>query len=182
MYRSLVSCIDLSSRLRDCRTCVGDRPGLGVTSPDLPTVFDASSCIAVPIIEKALVAARGEMPVDDLVQLLKYEYGLTQTLALFYVMVFVRHMRAEARLKTGHQIESSRGGPFLSDRITWDLVPEVVFSESLLDHLGTIRLQPATAWNSVLPYATLLLFFCWHIPVCPSTTETSLARSRPKTS
>ena len=59
-------------------------------------------------------------------------------LALFYVMVFVRHMRAEVRLKAGHQLESSRGGPFLSDRITWDLVPEVVFSESLLEHLETI--------------------------------------------
>ena len=143
---------------QDAQALVSDfGPGMGVTSPDLPNMFDVSNCIPIPIIEKALVEARGEMPAQDPVRLLQYQYGLTQTLALFYVMVFIRHSRAEARLKPEHQVESSRGGPFLSDRITWDLVPEVVFSEGMLEQMDTIRLQPASAWNTVLPYATLLV-------------------------
>ena len=73
------------------------------------------------------------------------------------MMAFVRQEHAEVELGHGHQVEGREGKPFLSDRITWNLVPEVSFSDSLLDQLGVIRLRPSPTWDTVLPYAMLLV-------------------------
>ena len=41
--------------------------------------------------------------------------------------------------------------------ITWDLVSEVPFPSLLGPGLGIVRLHPTLAWDTVLPYATLLV-------------------------
>ena len=50
-----------------------------------------------------------------------------------------------------------RGGRFLADRITADLVPEVRFRELLSEHLGVVRLSPSVTRETIRPYAALLV-------------------------
>ena len=88
---------------------------------------------------------------------LVHTHGLTRALGLLYLLAFVRQTQAEIELVADHLTESRGGGPFLADRITWDLVPEAVFAESLADRLGTLRLQPSLTWDTILPYATLIV-------------------------
>ena len=132
-------------------------PGLGLTRRESPNVFDASQCQVIGTIRRQLESRGGETPAQEMLGELTGAHGLTRLLALLYLMAFVRHARAEVGLAPGHRIESRQGGHFLGDRITWDLVPEVSFSEPLAERLGTIRLQPSLTWDTVLPYATLLV-------------------------
>ena len=142
----------------DAKVAVGGfGPGLGLTWPEPPGLFDASQCRAVAILQREAEARGGEMPAAEAVRLLSGDHGLTRPLALLYLLAFVRQHHAELELSSGHSVTSAQGGPFLGDRITWDMVPEVSFSESVAEHLGTLRLHPSVTWDSVLPYATLLV-------------------------
>ena len=132
-------------------------PGLGLTRTESPNQFDAGGCLAVEVIGKEVESRGGEAPADQILDVLTRGYGVTLTLAGLYLMAFVRQEHAEVELGHGHQVEGREGKPFLSDRITWDLVPEVSFSDSLLDQLGVIRLRPSPTWDTALPYATLLV-------------------------
>ena len=132
-------------------------PGLGLTRRESPTLFDPSQCRVLTIIQRELESRRGEIPAQELLAVLTHAHGITPSLAALYIMVFVRQAHAEVELAPGHVVENLQGGPFLSDRITWDLVPEVSFSESLADHLGMLRIRPSVAWDTILPYATLLV-------------------------
>ena len=132
-------------------------PGLGLTRRESPTLFDPSQCRVLTIIHQELESRRGEIPAQELLGVLTHAHGITPSLAALYIMVFVRQAHAEVELGPGHVVENRQGGLFLSDRITWDLVPEVSFSESLADHLGMLRIRPSVAWDTILPYATLLV-------------------------
>ena len=132
-------------------------PGLGLTRREAPTLFDPSECRVIDVIQRELETRRGEMPAQELIGVLTHAHGITRFLAALYIMVFVRHSHADVEVGPGHGVENRHGGPFLSDRITWDLVPELSFSEHLAAHLGMLRLQPSVAWDTILPYATLLV-------------------------
>ena len=131
--------------------------GLGVVSPDNPAIFDASSCPVLAILQRELEGSAGEAAPRALVHTLMYTYGLTLELSLFHLLAFVRQTRAELRLMPGHGLTNHRGGAFLSDRITRDLVPEVDFAALRLSELGDMRLEPTVSWNLTLPYASLLV-------------------------
>ena len=131
--------------------------GLGVTSPENPTIFDASACPVRAILQRELEVSAGEASPEALVQTLMYTYGLTLELSLFNLLVFVRQSHAELQLKPGHSIISHRGGAFLSDRITRDLVPDVDFASVELGQLEKLRLESTVSWNLTLPYASLLV-------------------------
>ena len=130
-------------------------PALALTRPEA-TGFDAEGSQVVEIIADLLGAAGEHLPVVEVVARLGSRHGIPRALATLYVMAFVRHARAELELGANHGVESVRGGRFPADRITWDLVPEVAFSETLVDHSGWLRLDSKPTWNTVLPYATLL--------------------------
>ncbi len=132
-------------------------PGLGLTRREAPALFDASHCPAVDFIRREVESRGGEMSGRELASVLVETYGLTPPLDGLYLMSFVRHARAEVELGPGHRVETRRGGPFLGDRFTWDMVPEVAFSEALADQVETVRLSPRPTWDSVLPYATLMV-------------------------
>ena len=132
-------------------------PGLGLTRPDAPSRFDASECRAVDVVLRLLEARGGEMPAEEVLRELTDGHGIVRPLALLYLLAFVRQARGQVTLEPDHEAVSRRGGPFLADRITWDLVSEVSFSGSLADHLGTVRLRPAVTWDTVLPYASLVV-------------------------
>ena len=131
-------------------------PGLGLTRKGAPAVFDASECTVVDIIRGELESQGGEMPGQDMLDALTHDHGLTRPLAMLFMLAFVRQAHAELALRAGHRVESWGGEPFLADRITWDLAPEVSFSESLALHVDTLRLEPSFAWDAVLPYASQL--------------------------
>ena len=132
-------------------------PGLGLSRPESPGGFDAADCPAIAFIREELEERQGQMPAGELLDLLAYEHGIPRSLATLYLMAFVRHARSEVDLQPGHRVENRRGGQFLSDRLSWDLVPEVSFSRPLADFLGTLRLQSSPTWNTILPYASLVV-------------------------
>ena len=130
-------------------------PALALTRPEA-TGFDPEGSQVVEIVADLLGAADGHLPVVEVVSELGSRHGIPRALAALYLMAFVRHARAELELGATHSVRSIRGGRFPADRITWDLVPEVAFSETLVDHSGWLRLDSKPTWNTVLPYATLL--------------------------
>ena len=132
-------------------------PGLGLTRRQDPELFDANLCPVLDIIQRELDSRNGEMPARDMIGELTYTHGLTPALALLYVVAFVRQLHAEIELGHDHRVEDRRGAPFLGDRITWDMVPAVSFSESLAESFASIRLRPSPTLKTALPYAALLL-------------------------
>ena len=108
-------------------------PALALTRPEA-TGFDPEGSQVVEIVADLLGAADGHLPVVEVVSELGSRHGIPRALAALYLMAFVRHARAELELGATHSVRSIRGGRFPADRITWDLVPEVAFSETLVDH------------------------------------------------
>ena len=132
-------------------------PVLGLTRREAPTTFDAGDCPVVDIIRSAMESHGGQMRAEELLRLLVERHGLNYALSTLYVLAFVRQARAEVGLRPGHSVRSLRGRLFLSDRIAWDTVQEVSFSEELADSLTQVRLRPSQTWNAALPYAALLV-------------------------
>ena len=132
-------------------------PGLGLTSKDRPGEFDASDCSVVRIVQQLLESQGGEMQASSVLEILTRDHGLTRSLSVLYLMAFVRQARAELQIQSHSRLPALRGGSFLADRITWDLVPEVRFDESLAQSLDVLRLQPSPTWSTALPYAMLIV-------------------------
>ena len=132
-------------------------PALGLTTREAPSLFDASQCRTVEIIEGELRSRGGEMPAQEALRLLSLNHGLNRALALLYVLAFVRQAHAEVELTPEHSVQRRDGGLFPSDRVSWDLVQELLFAQSMADQLGVIRARPSLDWNAVLPYAGLLV-------------------------
>ena len=132
-------------------------PALGLTRREDPELFDADRCLVFDIMQRELDSRNGVMPGQDMIGALTSSHGLTAALALLYVIAFVRQLQAEIELGPDHRVEDRRGAPFVGDRITWDMVPEVAFSQTMTESFGVIRLSPSPTWRTGLPYATLLL-------------------------
>lgn len=136
-------------------TVRGFGPGLGVVAR-ADTEFDGSSCRMLEIIDGELAARNGAIPSAELIETLVHGHGLTRPPALFYLLSFVMHARAEAELADGHSVRTPAGGRFQGDRVAWDMLSEVEISESLFGALGTLRLEPTPTWNTMTPYFTAL--------------------------
>ena len=132
-------------------------PALGLATRSAPTRFDATGCKAVDVIEGELATRGGEAPAGELLELLCAEYGLNWALSTLYLLAYVRREHAEVELRPSHPVSHRNGGPFLSDRISSDLLPDLSFTPSIGDHLGLCRSQGALSWNAVVPYASLLV-------------------------
>ena len=132
-------------------------PGLGLTRKESPHAFHVVDCAVVDKIRDGLHSGGGEVSAQDILRLLSVEDGITYPLSLLYLLAFVRHERVELELTSEHHLMSRTGGRFSADRITWDLIPEMDFPSLAHTELGTLRLQPSVAWDTVLPYATLLI-------------------------
>ena len=114
-------------------------PALGLARRESPAVFDGRECRVIAIIQQELESRGGEMPVPAMLAILTDGFGLTRQLATLFLLAFVRQAHAEISLAAGHNVESRRGGRFLSDNITSDLIPELSFSHLLGEPLGTLR-------------------------------------------
>ena len=123
-------------------------PGLALSRRDSPLEFNASQSRVVEAIRAELESRGGEMSVDELLRAITAPHGLTRTLALLYLISFVRHAHAEMALDLDE---------VPAKHITWDLVSEVPFPSLLGPGLGIVRLHPTLAWDTVLSYATLLV-------------------------
>ena len=126
----------------------GDTTGVGRT---------AASALGLARSESPAVFDGGEMPAPAMLRILTDRFGLTRPLATLFLLGFVRKADAEISLAPGHAVESRRGGPFLSDHITSDLIAEISFPHMLDEPLGTLRIQSALTSDTILPYATLLV-------------------------
>lgn len=132
-------------------------PALGLTRPEAPTRFDASVCRVLDVMARELESRGGEVPSQDLLWSMCRYHGLNRALAMLYLAAFVRRERAGLELIPEHSVQQTAGGPFQSDRVTWDLVPELAYAASLAGQLGVLRAKPSLAWNAILPYANLLV-------------------------
>jgi hypothetical protein len=132
-------------------------PGLGLTRADAPDVFDAGASRAIELVRAELESRGWEMPARDVLEFLVRGQGLTRPLALLYLMACVRNRFIELTLTRGHNVTDVRGSPFLGDRITWDLVSEISFSENLDHDLALVGAPSSPTWDTALPYTTLIL-------------------------
>ena len=123
-------------------------PGRGLSRQDSPLEFDASRCRVVEAIQAELDSRNGEASVEELLRAITVPHGLTRTLASLYLISFVKHAHGEMALGLDE---------VAAKHITWDLVPEVPFPSLLGSGLGVVRLRPTLAWDTVLPYASLLV-------------------------
>ena len=139
-------------------------PALGLTQPEAPTRLDASGCRVLDVMARELESRGGEVSSQDLLWSMCRYHGLNRALATLYLVAFVRRERAEVELVPEHSVQQTAGGPFQSDRVTWDLVPELAYTASLAGQLGALRAKPLLAWNAVLPYANLLVERPGHFP------------------
>lgn len=129
---------------------------LGLSTRDNPGVFDATGCSMVEAVESELGSRGGEMRVEDLLQLLCYNYGLNRTLATLYLLAYVRHAHAEVVLIANHSVQLRSGEPLPSDRVSWDLLQDLSFTPSIADQLGVVLARESLSWNAVLPYASII--------------------------
>ena len=132
-------------------------PALGMSARETPTLFDFSQCQVVGAIERELRTHGGEMSTSDLLRLMCVNYGLNHSLATLYLFAFVQRAQAEVELIPHHSLQFRQGGPFLSDRISWDLLQEVRFTHTIAEQISTLRSRVTVSWNSVLPYASLVV-------------------------
>ena len=96
------------------------------------------------------------MPASEELDELCRSLGLTLPLATLYLLAFVRQTRAEVELRPEHSVGRRDGGPFRGDRVTWDLMREIAYSDSLRDNLATLRQKPVVTCTSVLPYSAVV--------------------------
>ena len=72
------------------------------------------------------------MPASGLIQELVHGHGLNHSLALFYLLTFVRHARAEITLTANHDVTLSSNRRFKGDRLSAGLVGSIAFSSALI--------------------------------------------------
>ena len=91
------------------------------------------------------------MPASGLIQELVHGHGLNHSLALFYLLAFVRHARAEITLTANHDVTLSSNRRFEGDRLSAGLVGSIAFSSALIGFFETVTLEPSPTWESPLP-------------------------------
>ena len=91
------------------------------------------------------------MPASGLIQELVHGHGLNHSLALFYLLAFVRHARAEITLTANHDVTLSSNRRFEGDRLSAGLVGSIAFSSALIGFFETVTLEPSPTWESALP-------------------------------
>ncbi len=89
-------------------------PALGVVAY-VSADFDASHCRVHAVIEQKLDSRGRQMPASGLIQELVHGHGLNHKLALFSLLTFVRHARAEITLTTNHDVTLSSNRRFEGD-------------------------------------------------------------------
>jgi hypothetical protein len=136
-------------------TIKGFGPGLSVTQLG-STEFNATHCRVHAVIEQELSSRDSQMPASELIEYLVHKHGLNHPLALFYLLTFVRHARAEITLRADHGVTISANQPFEGDRITGGLVGSITFSDALIGELDTVTLEPSPTWESAAPYSSAL--------------------------
>ena len=87
------------------------------------------------------------MPASGLIQELVHGHGLNHSLALFYLLAFVRHARAEITLTANHDVTLSSNRRFEGDRLSAGLVGSIAFSSALIGFFETVTLEPSPTWN-----------------------------------
>ena len=132
-------------------------PGLGITANEAAERFDAGACRVVDAIQQELDSRGEEAPASEILRILTETHGLTPALAALFVLVFVMRSHGEVELRRDHRVQTRSGDPFVGDQLTWDLIAEVSFTESLTAEFGALRARVHPSWNTVLPYATHLL-------------------------
>jgi len=96
------------------------------------------------------------MPASGLIQELVHGHGLNHSFALFYLLTFVRHARAEITLIANHDVILSSNRRFEGDRPSAGLVGSIAFSSALIGFFETVTLEPSPTWESALPYVRAL--------------------------
>ena len=90
------------------------------------------------------------MPASGLIQELVHGHGLNHSFALFYLLTFVRHARAEITLTANHDVTLSSNRRFEGDRLSAGLVGSIAFSSALIARMQPASLEPnPSLWTAV---------------------------------
>ena len=139
-------------------------PGLGLSSPDTPGVYDPSDCRVFQLIRAQLQDHPEGMPWTQVQCSLAHASGLTRPLATLYLLAFV-HRRPEEGLPepmlvlaAGHSMRLRDGAPFKGRRLTREFIPLIPWDEEAFSRdFAALRYTAAeAAWSDALPYTSLL--------------------------
>ena len=112
---------------------------------------------AIDLVHAYVGSRGGDVPADELIRTLRQEHGVSTDLAALYLLVFAVAQRGEIGLSDRHQVLNRTGQALESDALSWDLVPEVRFTEGMGRYFATVRSTASSTENSAAPYVTAIL-------------------------
>ncbi len=147
------------------RAPLGDfGPGLGLSKPTTPLLFDPGECQVFGQILVELERRQGELPWGDIHLLLAHASGLTRPLATLYLLAFAFYSGREGQPETelglapGHGLTFLDGRPVRGVRLTREFIPFLPWREDLYaEKILSLRLlRREASWNDALQYTSLL--------------------------
>ena len=134
-------------------------PGLGLSQAASPGTFDPSRCPVLELVRNWMSAKTDMVQWADVHRYLSRQVGLTGPLATLYLLVCLRWVRPElaADLLPDHRLTLVDELPFLSNRVTADLIPAIAWDERIVDWVHTIGPVTDPQWNEALQHLSALL-------------------------
>lgn len=145
---------------------------IGGLAPRAPGESDAAVLLAglhlrrqdmerSPVLEfiRERLERKGRLELGALLGDLAVNFGLPRYLSPVHAIAYVARNRpaSELLLKDGHAIRHRGGAPFLGDRLSWDVLPDLAWPEDLEAIALAITPPQPPSLRSALPYAVELV-------------------------
>ena len=141
-------------------------PGLGLSMPDAPLVFDPANCRVFQQIRSHLESPHGELAWAEIHQLLAHASGLTRPLATLYLLSFVYYGQPETELGMApdHGMTFRDGRPVRGTRLVRKFIPFLPWQTEPLGQDASFAQQfvslglpkAEVSWTDALQYTVLL--------------------------
>ncbi len=133
--------------------CLGQfGPGLELAPPGY------EDCIILDAIQEAMDEANNAVDITTLMRELTHQVGLPGPLATLYLLVFIARNTPAVQLSVQppNSLKARDGELFLGDRITWDVLSTLQWSQEITSNLDRLSLLQPPTWRTVVPYAQQL--------------------------
>jgi hypothetical protein len=117
-------------------------------------IVDTSGDIgpAVNLVHAYVGSRGGQVSAEGLIRTLGEEHRASADLAALYLLAFILSEKGEIGLGPGHEVLTRAGRPLGGDRLSWDLVPEVDFSEGMGRYFTSVSATASCDEHSARPY------------------------------
>jgi hypothetical protein len=131
---------------------------LGLSTPSQPSVFNASSCPVMELIQGRLSGHSGPANWSDLHRYLAHDVGLTGPLANLFLLLYLHREGRDLAvgLSPSHSLTLLDGRPLPVRRLTSDLLPGLRWNERVADWARSVGPPAEPQWNDALQHLNLL--------------------------